>query len=144
MDGELDDQGRPLKELRKWKNFGEFFLMQFGDPSLVEKARVKWKNGLSQTGKAVDYFEEVESIILRLNYPRDSEMTMDQIIAGLKGHIRTHFIGRTWGMLNEMKAEVIPYDAAHWEINNIRSTNERARTQMSSGSKAVSTQERWK
>jgi len=87
MDGELDDLGRPPKELRKWKDFGEFFLIQFGDPSLVEKARVKWKNGLSQTGKAVDYFEEVESIILHLNYPRDSEMMMDQVIAGLKIHI---------------------------------------------------------
>ena len=144
MDEELDDHGRPPKELRKWKNFGEFFLMQFGDPSLVEKARVKWKNGLSQTGKAVDYFEEVESIILRLNYPRDSDMTMDQIIAGLKVHIRTHFIGKTWGTLNEMKAEVIPYDAAHWEINNTKSASERTRTYASSGSKGAQTPERGK
>ena len=28
------------EEQRKWRNLGEFFLMQFGDPSLVEKARV--------------------------------------------------------------------------------------------------------
>ena len=144
MDEELDDQGRPPKELRKWKDFGEFFLTQYGDPSLVEKARVKWKNGLSQTGKAVDYFEEVEATILRLNYPRDSEMTMDQVIAGLKTHIRTHFIGKSWATLNEMKAEVIPYDAAHWEINSIKSSNERARTQASSGSKSGPTQERGK
>ena len=68
MDEELDDHRRLPKELQKWKNFREFFLMQFGDPSLVEKARVKWKNRLSQTGKAIDYFKEVESIILHLNY----------------------------------------------------------------------------
>ena len=108
--------------------------MQFGDPSLVEKARVKWKNGLSQMGKAVDYFEEVELTILRLNYPRDSEMTMDQIIAGLKVHIRTHFIGKSWRTLNEMKAEVIPYDAAYWEINSAKISSERFKTLTSSGS----------
>ena len=38
MDLEIDAQGRPPKELRKWKNFGEFFLIQFGDPGLQEKA----------------------------------------------------------------------------------------------------------
>lgn len=144
MDEELDNQGRPLKELWKWRDFGEFFLTQFGDPSIVKRARVKWKNGLSQTGKAVDYLEEVESIILHLNYPRDSDMMMDQIIAGLKVHIRTHFIGKTWRTLNKMKVEVIPYDAAHWEINNAKNASERARTYTSSGSKGVTTQERGK
>ena len=140
----MDAQGRPPEELREWKNFEEFFITQFGDPSLVEKARVKWKNGLSQTGKAVDYFEEVESTILCLNYPRDSEMTMDQIIAGLKVHIRTHFIGKSWRTLNEMKAEVIPYDAAYWEINSAKISSERFKTLTSSGSRSGTTQERGK
>ncbi len=45
-------------------------------------------------------------------------------------------------MLNEMKAEVIPYNAAHWEINTIKTSYEKART--SSRSKAMSTQERGK
>ena len=67
-------------------------------------------------------------------------MTMDQIIAGLKVHIRTHFIGKTWGTLNEMKAEVILYDAAHWEINITKSTSKRTRTYTSSGSKGAQTQ----
>lgn len=92
----------------------------------------------------MDYFEEVESIILHLNYPRDSEMTMDQVIAGLKIHIRTHFIGKSWGTLNEMKAEVIPNDTAYWEINSTKTTGDRFRTQTSSGSRSTLTQERGK
>ena len=43
-----------------------------------------------------------------------------------------------------MKAEVIPYDAAHWEINNTKSASERTRTYTSSGSKGVQTPERGK
>jgi len=118
MDEELDDQQRPPKELRKWTCFTEYFLIQFGDPGLVEQARVKWKNELNQKGKAVDYFEEIESLLLQLNYTRDSQMTLDQIITGLKPHIHTHFIGKEWRTLNNMKKEVVPYDAAHWEINS--------------------------
>ena len=38
MDMERDDQGRALKELRDWTEFAKFFLIQFGDPGLVEKA----------------------------------------------------------------------------------------------------------
>ena len=136
MDTELDNQGRCPKELRKWKNFCEYFLTQFGDPRLIEKAQVKWKNGLTQTGKAVNYFEEIESILLQLNYPRDSEMTLDQVIAGLKTHIHTQFIGRQWASLNDMKREIIPYDSAYWEIN--KATGERTKTN-ASGSKATNT-----
>ena len=52
LDTEQDSQGRPPKELRKWKNFCEHFLNQFGDPGLIEKAKNQWKQGLNQTGKA--------------------------------------------------------------------------------------------
>ena len=138
MDTELDDQGNPPPELRRWEDFAKFFLIQFGDPGLVEKARVKWKDGLDQTGKAVDYFEEIESLLLRLDYPRDSQMTLDQVIAGLKPHIRTHFIGKTWTSLNDMKAEVVPYDSAFWEINKNRTT---ANKTQASTSRATTTQQ---
>jgi hypothetical protein len=46
-----------------------------------------------QMGKAVDYFNEVEDIVLRLNYDKDTTMVMDQVIGGLKEHIRIKFIG---------------------------------------------------
>jgi hypothetical protein len=46
MDEELDGQGCPPKELRKWKEFCEFFLTQFGDPGLIERAKQKWKTGM--------------------------------------------------------------------------------------------------
>ena len=65
----------------------------------------------------MDYFEEIEKLILRLKYPRDLEMTLDQILAGLKPHICTQFIGVKWTSLNQMKSTIIPYDSAHWEIN---------------------------
>ena len=64
LDMEQDNQGRPLKELRKWKNFCEHFINQFGDPGLIEKAKNQWKQGLNQTGKAVNYFQKVEEILL--------------------------------------------------------------------------------
>ena len=127
MDMERDDQGRAPKELRDWAEFAKFFLIQFGDPGLVEKARVKWKEGLNQTGKAVDYFEEIEGLLLRLDYPRDSPMTLDQVIAGLKPHICTHFIGKEWPSLNEMKSEIVPYDLAFWEINKNKTAADRAK-----------------
>ena len=127
MDTERDDQGRAPKELRDWTEFAKFFLIQFGDPGLVEKARVKWKEGLNQTGKAVDYFEEIEGLLLCLDYPRDSPMTLDQVIAGLKPHIRTHFIRKEWPSLNEMKSEVVPYDLAFWEINKNKTAADRAK-----------------
>jgi hypothetical protein len=139
MDEELDGQGRPPKELRKWKEFCEFFLTQFGDPGLIERAKQKWKTGMTQTGKAVDYFEEVEAVLIRLNYPRNAEIVLDQVKMGLKSHIRTQFIGRDWSSLNEMKAEIIPYDSAYWEIN-VRASGERTKT--SSGSKAAPSAEK--
>jgi hypothetical protein len=43
-------------------------------------------------------------------------MVMDQVIGGLKEHIRIKFIGHTWFTLNDMKAEIIPYEEAHWQI----------------------------
>ena len=140
MDVELDDQLQPPKELHKWRNFREIFMMQFGDPGLMEKAKIKWKQGLNQTGKAVDYFKEVESVLLCLRYPRDSDIVLDQVTAGLKIHICTHFIGKEWNSLNEMKAKVIPYDSAYWEINNAKATGEKTRTSTTtSRSKAPTT-----
>jgi hypothetical protein len=141
MDEELDAQGHPPKELRKWKEFCEFFLTQFGDPGLIERAKQKWKTGMTQMGKAVDYFEEVEAVLIRLNYPRDAKIVLDQVKMGLKSHIRTQFIGRDWNSLNEMKAEIIPYDSAYWEIN-VRASGEKTRT--SSGSKAAPSTEKTK
>ena len=64
LDTEMDNQGRPPKELRKWKSFCEHFIHQFGDPGLIEKAKNQWKQGMNQTGKAVDYFQKVEEILL--------------------------------------------------------------------------------
>jgi len=87
MDEETDDQGNPPQELLDWKEFAEYFLTQFGDPGLIEQAKIKWKGGLNQRGKAVDYFKEIEMVLLCLNYERDSEQTLDQIVVGLKPHI---------------------------------------------------------
>ena len=67
---------------------------------------------------------------------------MDQVITGSKPHIRTQFIGQEWISLNAMKSEVIPYDAAHWEINH-RATGEKSQMSTST-SKAPYTQERVK
>jgi hypothetical protein len=141
MDEELDGQGCPPKELRKWKEFCKFFLTQFGDPGLIERAKQKWKTGMTQTGKAVDYFEEVEAVLIRLNYPRNTEIVLDQVKMGLKSHIRTQFIGRDWNSLNEMKVEIIPYNSAYWEINMWASGE---RTKTSSGSKAAPSTEKTK
>ena len=87
MDTETDDYGDPPAKLSNWTKFGEYFLTQFNDPGQVKKARVKWKEGMKQRGKAVDYFEEIETLLLRLKYPRDAAMTLDQVVAGLKPHI---------------------------------------------------------
>jgi hypothetical protein len=65
----------------------------------------------------MDYFEQVESIILHLNYPRDTQIVLNQVVMGLKDHIRIHFIGTEWVTLNEMKEKIIPFDAAYFEIN---------------------------
>jgi len=67
-------------------------MTQFGDKGLTDKAKMKWSMGLVQTGKVLDYFDEVETILLCLGYPRDADMTMDKVIMGLKSHIQTHFI----------------------------------------------------
>ena len=93
MEAEKDINNHPPKELRKMVNFWVFFTTQFGDKGLIDKARMKWNTGLSQTGRALEYFDEVETILLRLGYPRDANMTMDKVIMGLKPHIQTHFIG---------------------------------------------------
>jgi hypothetical protein len=59
----------------------------------------------------------LEILLLRLSYPRNSEVGLDKGIGGLKQHIHTHFIGKEWVTLNDMKEEIIPYNAVHWEIN---------------------------
>src|SRR5258706_15585354 len=40
MDEETDDQGNPPQELLDWKEFAEYFLTQFGDPGLIEQAKI--------------------------------------------------------------------------------------------------------
>ena len=117
MDTETDDFRDPPTKLSNWTKFGEYFLTQFDNPGQVERAKVKWKEGMRQKGKAVDYFEEIENLLIRLKYPRDMTMTLDQVQAGLKSHIQTHFIGEEWTSLNQMKAMIVPYNSAYWEIN---------------------------
>ena len=113
IDTEVDDFGDPPAELSTWTKFGEYFLTQFDDPGQVERAKVKWKEGMKQKGKAVDYFEEIETLLIRLKYPRDATMTLNQIQARLKLHIQTHFIGEEWTSLNQMKATIVPYNSAY-------------------------------
>ena len=117
MDTETDEFRDPPAELLNWMKFGEYFLTQFDDPGQVERARVKWKEGMKQKGKAVDFFEEIKNLLLQLKYPRDTAMTLNQVMAGLKPHIQTHFIGEEWTSLNQMKSTIVPYDSAYWEIN---------------------------
>ena len=137
MDTETNDYGDAPVKLSNWMKFGEYFLTQFNDPGQIEKARVKWKEGMKQRGKVVDYFEEIENLLLRLKYPRDTAMTLNQVVAGLKPHIQTHYIqthyiqtcyiqthyiqthyiGEDWTSLNQMKSTIVPYNSAYWEIN---------------------------
>ena len=79
MDKELDEHGDPPEELRSYRHSAEFFLNQFGDPGLVDKARATWRRGPTQTGKAVDYFKMYEGLLIRLNYTRDSQIVLDQV-----------------------------------------------------------------
>jgi hypothetical protein len=37
-------------------------------------------------------------------------MIIDQVMGGLKEHLRAHFIKKEFTTLNELKEEVIPYD----------------------------------
>jgi hypothetical protein len=68
MTQELDIQNRAPKELRKWPRFKAFFETEFGDTGLKAQAAKKWCEGMQQTGRAVDYFEEVENVLLCLGY----------------------------------------------------------------------------
>ena len=131
MNTELDSQGRAPREFRKWEDFWQLFLAHYADPSLVERARAKWKQGITQKGRAVDYFEEIESNLLRLGYKQNSAMVLDVVYMGLKHKVKLHFIGRQWRSLNEMKEQIIPYDASLWEINcqNQRAIGEKTQTQ---------------
>ena len=117
LDTETDDFGDPPEELTNWTRFGEYFLTQFDNLGQVERAKAKWKDGMRQKGKAVDYFKEIETLLIRLKYPHNVMMTLNHIQSGLKPHIRTHFIGEEWTSLNQMKATIVPYDSAYWEIN---------------------------
>jgi len=114
---ELDARGRLPKELRKWEHFCTLFALQYGDPGEIERARSKWM-GLKHKGRAVEYFEQVENLLLKLGYGRNEKMVIDQVTIGLKSHIRTHFIGTDWKTLNDMKADVIQYDSQYWQINH--------------------------
>jgi len=117
MDVEKDVNNRPPKELWKQAAFWNFFSTQFGDKGAIDKAKKTWSTLVVQRGKAVDYFEEVETLLLRLQYDCNSDMVMDKVIMGLKSHIQTHFIGQRWVTLNDLKDDVVQYDTAHWEIN---------------------------
>jgi hypothetical protein len=68
MDNKIDSQNCPPRELRNWGGFLVIFRTQFNNPGLKDAARQKWREGFMQTGKVVDYFNEVEDIVLRLNY----------------------------------------------------------------------------
>lgn len=45
-------------------NFWVFFMTQFGDEGLIDKVKMRWSTGITQTGRVVDYFKEIETIIL--------------------------------------------------------------------------------
>jgi hypothetical protein len=68
MTQELDIQNRAPKELRKWPKIKVYFETQFGDTGLKAQAAKKWREGIQQTGRAVDSFEEVENVLLHLRY----------------------------------------------------------------------------
>ena len=91
LDTETNDFRDPPEELTNWTKFGEYFLTQFDDPGQVERAKVKWKDGMRQKGKAVDYFEEIETLLIRLKYPRDATMTLDHVTKPTPYSNSTHF-----------------------------------------------------
>ena len=119
MEDERAASGRVTsRELRRVEVFFQMFNTHFGDEGLAERDRQRWANGIKQKGKAVTYFQEVEEVMIRLSYERNSLQTLDQVFTGLKAHNRTHFIGRRWTSFNEMKSAVILYDAGHWAIHS--------------------------
>jgi len=59
MEAKKDINNQPPKELRKMANFWVFFMTQFGDKGLINKARMKWNTGFLQMGRALEYFDEV-------------------------------------------------------------------------------------
>ena len=64
MEAEMDVNNKPPKELYKMANFWVFFMTQFGDEGLIDKVKMRWSTGITQTGRVVDYFKEIETIIL--------------------------------------------------------------------------------
>jgi hypothetical protein len=61
-----------------------FFMIQFRDVGLINEAKQKWKGGLTQSGKVVDYLGELKAVLLQLGYSQDSDIVMDQALMGLK------------------------------------------------------------
>ena len=117
MEEETDDLRDMPVELGNWEEFMKFFKTQWYDSGAIINARKRWKKGFTQTGSAKDYFTIVESLIVRLNYNKDSSEVIDTVFEGLKQHIRTHFALSTWNDFREMKESTIAYDEAYFAQN---------------------------
>ena len=112
METDLNAQGDPPRELRDWLRFKGFFATQFVDAGAVIQVKKKWRQAMTQTGSAKDYFAIMEPLIIKLGYDRDADHVVDQIFLGLKPHIRGHFATIEWTSFQEMKDAVVAYDEA--------------------------------
>jgi len=111
---ELDDQGDPPPELQDYDLFVEHFKTQWYDQGARIANRRRWKEGISQTGSAREYFSLMEQLIVKLSYDQNSQEVLDIVQEGLKLHIRTHFALTVWRNFRTMKSECIQYDEAYY------------------------------
>jgi len=111
---ELDDQGDPPPELQDFDLFVEHFKTQWYDQGARITNRRKWREGISQTGSAREYFSLMEQLIVKLSYDQNSQEVLDIVQEGLKLHIRTHFALTVWRNFRTMKSECIQYDEAYY------------------------------
>jgi len=112
MEEELDDQGDPLPELADWDLWVEHFKTQWYDQGDRIASRRKWRDGVSQTGSAREYFALMEGLIVKLSYNQNSREILDIVQEGLKLHIKTHFALTVWNDYRTMKNDCIQYDEA--------------------------------
>jgi len=117
---ELDDQGDPPRELQDWDEFVDHFKTQWYDQGARIANRRRWKEGISQTGSAREYFSLMENLIVKLSYDQNSREVLDIVQEGLKLHIRTHFALTVWRNFRTMKAECIQYDEAYYAQTRTR------------------------
>jgi len=118
MTEEADDiTGAPPDELDHWNMFQDFFRTQWYDSGALINARARWKQGFNQIGSAKDYFVQVEPVLTRLGYVRDSDQVIDAVFGGLKSHIKIHYALEQWGDFNTMKERCIAYDEAYFAHN---------------------------